>query len=143
MCVRENPSPKLLRAEIAFRSCVPDTSRYVAIISWERHDLGPDLDKALETFQRLCEEVFDFEVYRITIPTLGKREDFVSEERLAIELQKFYNTVKVTHNGQNAQPSLCIILYGGHGGAEWETGEHFTGDIRRRQESHRHLYWCE
>jgi hypothetical protein len=27
MCVREYPSPKLLRAEIAFRSCVPDTSR--------------------------------------------------------------------------------------------------------------------
>jgi hypothetical protein len=27
MCVRKNPSPKLLRAEVAFRSCVPDTSR--------------------------------------------------------------------------------------------------------------------
>jgi hypothetical protein len=29
ICVRENPSPKLLRAEIAFRSCVPDTSREI------------------------------------------------------------------------------------------------------------------
>jgi len=27
MCVRKNPTSKLLRAEIAFRSCVPDTSR--------------------------------------------------------------------------------------------------------------------
>src|SRR5437763_8104214 len=25
MCVRAKPSPKLLRAEIAFRSCVPET----------------------------------------------------------------------------------------------------------------------
>jgi hypothetical protein len=30
MCVRAKPSPKLLRAEVAFRSCVPDTFRRTA-----------------------------------------------------------------------------------------------------------------
>ena len=41
MCLRKNPSPKLLRAEIAFRSCVPDTSRSYAIIQRLRR-LGDD-----------------------------------------------------------------------------------------------------
>ncbi|KAH6652638.1 hypothetical protein BKA67DRAFT_295677 [Truncatella angustata] len=91
---------------------------FVALITWENHDLHTDiddLDEEMNNVEHACSFTYGFHVNRIKIPNAASTAPpgyGTYEGWLSAKLESFYAEMERENEGR----CLVILWYGGHGG---------------------------